>query len=70
MTSRGPCYCAKTGFVDEVVRFEEIRKYLVAFADAAYQNPRSICPQHHMMLPRMIESQVVKGHPRPPKEAK
>jgi glutaconyl-CoA decarboxylase subunit alpha len=65
-----PVFCAKTGFVDEVVKFEDIRKYLVAFADAAYQNPRSICPHHHMMLPRMIESQVVKGHPRPPKEAK
>ncbi|MBN1547627.1 MAG: glutaconyl-CoA decarboxylase subunit alpha [Syntrophaceae bacterium] len=65
-----PVFCAKTGFVDEVVKFEDIRKYMVAFANSVYQNPRSICPHHHMMLPRLIESQVVKGHPRPPKEAK
>jgi len=64
-----PVYCAKTGMVDEVVKFEDIRKYMVAFVDSVYQNPRSICPQHHMMLPRLIESQVVKGKPRPPKEA-
>ena len=49
-----PVYCAKTGFVDEVVSFPDIRKYLVAFADSVYQNPRSICPQNHMMLPRLI----------------
>jgi len=65
-----PVFCAKTGMVDEVVKFEDIRKYMVAFVDSVYQNPRSICPQHHMMLPRLIESQVVKGKPRPPKEAK
>jgi glutaconyl-CoA decarboxylase len=63
-----PAFCAKTGFVDEIVRYEDIRKYMVAFTNAAYQNPRSICPQHHMILPRMIQSQVVKGQPRPPKE--
>ena len=39
-----PLYCAKKGFVDEVVRFEEIRRYMVAFANGVYQNPRSICP--------------------------
>jgi len=50
-----PVYCAKTGFVDEVVSFPDIRKYLVAFADSVYQNPRSICPQNHMMLPRLIK---------------
>ncbi len=60
-----PIYCAKKGFVDEVVRFGEIRKYMAAFADGVYQNPRSICPHHHMMLPRMIRSQVVKGLERP-----
>jgi len=27
----------------------------VAFAGAVYQNPRSICPQHHMLLPRIIK---------------
>jgi len=63
-----PFYCAKMGFVDEVVRFEDIRKYMVAFANGVYQNPRSICPHHHMMLPRLIRSQIVKGLERPPKE--
>ena len=60
-----PLYCAKKGFVDEVVRFEEIRRYMVAFANGVYQNPRSICPHLHMMLPRMIRSQVVTGLDRP-----
>ena len=60
-----PVYCAKEGFVDEVVRFEDIRKYMIAFAGSVYQNPRSICPQHHMMLPRLIKSQIVKGLDRP-----
>jgi glutaconyl-CoA decarboxylase len=62
-----PLYCAIRGFVDEVVRFEDIRRYMVAFAGAAYQNPASICPHHHMLLPRMIRSQVVKGQERPKK---
>ena len=56
-----PFYCAKKGFVDEVVRFNEIRKYLVAFTNCAYQNPQAICPKHHMILPRIIRSQMVKG---------
>jgi glutaconyl-CoA decarboxylase len=50
-----PLYCAKTGFVDEVVSFTDIRKYMVAFASSVYQNPKSICPHHHMMLPRLIK---------------
>ena len=62
-----PIYCAKRGFVDEVVRYESIRPYMVAFAGAAYQNPTSICPQHHMLLPRLIRSQIVKGLERPKK---
>ena len=62
-----PLYCAIRGFVDEVVRFEDLRRYLVAFAGAAYQNPASICPQHHLMLPRMIRSQIVRGPDRPKK---
>jgi glutaconyl-CoA decarboxylase len=57
----GPLYCAKHGFVDEVVRYHELRNYLVGFANCAYQNPRAICPQHHMILPRLIRSQMVKG---------
>ncbi|MBI5578926.1 MAG: glutaconyl-CoA decarboxylase subunit alpha [Deltaproteobacteria bacterium] len=50
-----PVYCAQHGMVDEVARMTEIRSYLAAFAGAAYQNPRSICPQHQMMLPRIIK---------------
>lgn len=65
--SSRPMFCAKAGFVDEVVRYESIRKYMVAFANSVYQNPKSICPQHHMILPRMIRSQVVTGIPRPQK---
>ena len=66
-TSR-PVYCAKEGMVDEIVRFEDIRRYLVAFSNGVYQNPRSICPRHHMMLPRLIKSQIVRGLDRPGKE--
>jgi len=50
-----PAYCAKTGFVDEVVSFADIRKYMVAFTDCVYQNPLSLCPHHHIMLPRIIK---------------
>jgi glutaconyl-CoA decarboxylase len=64
-----PVYCAVRGFVDEVVRFEELRRYMAAFAGAAYQNPASICPQHHMLLPRLIRSQVVRGLERRKREA-
>ena len=52
-TSR-PEYCARHGFVDEVVRLSHLRRYLRAFAGAAYQNPTSICPRHQMLLPRVI----------------
>jgi glutaconyl-CoA decarboxylase subunit alpha len=50
-----PAYCAKMGLVDEIVSFPDMRKYMVAFAGSAYQNPRSICPHHHMMIPRLIK---------------
>jgi len=50
-----PLYCARNGFVDEVVPMTEIRKYMAAFVGAAYQNPRSICPHHQMLLPRLIK---------------
>jgi glutaconyl-CoA decarboxylase len=50
-----PVYCAKQGFVDEIAKMTEIRKYMIAFAGAAYQNPESICPQHQMLLPRIIK---------------
>ena len=51
-----PEYCAHYGLVDEVVDLAELRNYLTAFAGAAYQNPRSICPRHQMMLPRIIKN--------------
>ncbi len=50
-----PLFCAKTGMIDEIVLMRDLRKYLVAFAGAAYQNPKSICPQHQMILPRIIK---------------
>jgi glutaconyl-CoA decarboxylase len=50
-----PAYCARKGFVDEVVKMSEIRCYLSAFAGCAYQNPTSICPQHQMLTPRVIK---------------
>jgi len=65
-----PFYCAKKGFVDEIVRFEEIRRYMVGFMNSVYQNPRSICPRHHLLLPRVIRSQIIKGLDRPAEVAK
>jgi glutaconyl-CoA decarboxylase len=50
-----PLFCAQNGLVDEIVPLRDLRKYLVAFTGAAYQNPKSICPQHHMILPRVIK---------------
>ena len=50
-----PLFCARTGLVDEIVALKDIRRYLKAFAGAAYQNPKSICPQHQMILPRIIK---------------
>lgn len=49
-----PAYCARKGFVDEVVKMGDLRRYLAAFAGCAYQNPRSICPHHQMLTPRVI----------------
>jgi glutaconyl-CoA decarboxylase len=51
-----PIYCAHHGFVDEIVNLGDLRSYLQAFAGAVYQNPRSICPRHQLMLPRIIRS--------------
>lgn len=50
-----PLFCAQNGLVDEIVTLSELRKYLVAFAGAAFQNPKSICPHHQMILPRIIK---------------
>ncbi|WP_246804735.1 hypothetical protein [Desulfosarcina cetonica] len=41
--------------VDEIVSLSQIRNYLKAFAGAAYQHPKSICPQHQMILPRITK---------------
>ncbi len=50
-----PSYCAKMGLIDEVVKFADLRKYFVAFANCAYANPKSICPWHQMIMPRIIK---------------
>ncbi|HID31745.1 MAG TPA: glutaconyl-CoA decarboxylase subunit alpha, partial [Desulfobacterales bacterium] len=50
-----PIYCAQRGFVDEIVSLKDMRRYTAAFAGCAYQNPASICPHHHMMIPRIIK---------------
>ena len=50
-----PIFCASKGFVDEIISLPNLRKYIVAFAGCAYQNPISICPHHHMMIPRIIK---------------
>jgi glutaconyl-CoA decarboxylase subunit alpha len=50
-----PIYCAQKGFVDEIAKMTELRKYMKAFAGAAYQHPTSICPHHQMLLPRVIK---------------
>lgn len=50
-----PIYCAKRGFVDEVVAFTSMRDYMVTFANCAYQNPLSMCAHHQMILPRIIK---------------
>ncbi|PLX40948.1 MAG: glutaconyl-CoA decarboxylase subunit alpha [Deltaproteobacteria bacterium] len=49
-----PLYCAKHGLVDEIVAFDDLRKYLAAFTGAAYQNPKALCAHHQMLLPRVI----------------
>jgi len=51
----GPLYCAHHGFVDEIVKLSDLRSYLQAFAGAVYQNPKSICPRHQLILPRIIK---------------
>jgi len=53
-----PVYCARHGFVDEIVNLVEVRRYITAFAEAAYQNPRSICAFHQMLLPRVIRDSL------------
>lgn len=50
-----PVFCAKSGFVDEIVEFPDVRNYCKAFAGAYYQNPTTICAPHQMILPRTIK---------------
>lgn len=50
-----PIFCAQTGMIDEIVSLDRIRDYLKAFTGSVYQNPKSICPQHQMILPRVIQ---------------
>ncbi len=49
-----PGYCAKVGFVDEIVRMDALRNYICAFVGAAYQNPKGLCAFHQMLTPRVI----------------
>lgn len=49
-----PKFCTEKGMVDEIVDMTEMRPYIQAFTEAAYQNPQSICPMHQMMTPRSI----------------
>lgn len=49
-----PKYCAEKGMVDEIVDMTEMRPYIQAFTESAYQNPKSICPFHQMLSPRTI----------------
>jgi glutaconyl-CoA decarboxylase len=49
-----PGYCAKVGFVDEIVNMDALRGYICAFVGAAYQNPKGICAFHQMLTPRVI----------------
>ncbi|MFV0439620.1 MAG: acyl-CoA carboxylase subunit beta [Desulfopila sp.] len=49
-----PVFCARNGLVDEIVLLKDLRRYIEAFVEASYQNPRSITPVHQMLLPRII----------------
>ena len=49
-----PGACAKQGLVDEIVKLDELRRYICAFVGAAYQNPTRICAFHQMLTPRAI----------------
>lgn len=49
-----PIYCAEQGFMDEIVKLTDLRPYITAFVYSAYQNPKSICAFHQMLLPRVI----------------
>ena len=63
------CYCAIRGFVDEGGAVRGAPPLPRGLAGSAWQNPASICPQHQMLLPRLICSQIVRGLERPKKGA-
>jgi glutaconyl-CoA decarboxylase len=50
-----PAYCAKKGYVDEIVELSSLRNYCKAFVGSYYQNPKSICAVHQMLTPRVIK---------------
>ena len=64
MTDRESIFAYRMRQTEETLS-EAVRNYLVAFTAGVYQNSRSICPHHHLMLPRLIRSQIVKGLERP-----
>ncbi|MBS6063068.1 acyl-CoA carboxylase subunit beta [Criibacterium bergeronii] len=49
-----PQGCAKYGFVDEIVDMIALRNYVEAFTESSYQNPKSFCPFHQMLTPRVL----------------
>lgn len=49
-----PLFCARTGLADEIVPIKDLRRYLMAFTGATGQDPKSICPRHPLILPRII----------------
>jgi len=53
-----PAYCAKRGFVDEIVKMTDLPRYIRAFVGAVYQNPIALCPIHQMILPRVIKDHL------------
>lgn len=50
-----PDFCAKKGFVDEIVNLSNLRDYCKAFVGSYYQNPKTICAVHQMLTPRVIK---------------
>lgn len=50
-----PIYCARKGFVDEIVDMPNLRNYCKAFVGSFFQNPKSFCAVHQMITPRTIK---------------
>lgn len=53
-TKSRPKFSSKLGMVDEIVPLNDLRNYMMAFTQAAYQNPAGFCPPHQMITPRCI----------------